>query len=335
MPARKVNVKKTTASRTHAGSISIAIPVFNEEQSIPLLLEHLRPVLEKLPYAFEILFVDDGSTDGTYQAIQSACAKDPRVKAVSFSRNFGHQAALTAGIQYASGDAVITMDGDLQHPPSLIPVLIEKWREGFEIVYTTRESTVDEPLLKRFTSRLFYRIINRYSQTPIQPFGADFRLLDRKVVNSLNTLEERDRFLRGLIGWLGFSAVGVPYQADARVAGTSKYTTRKMIKLAFDGMLSFSAAPLHLVTFLGLVSAFLGFLYGLYSLYVRFFTDSTITGWTSTMIVILFLGGVQLISVGILGEYLIRVYNESKGRPTFIVRRSLGFDATVQHRKKR
>jgi dolichol-phosphate mannosyltransferase len=334
MSTRKVNVKKTTGSRTHAGRISIAIPVFNEEQNIPLLLDHLRPVLDKLPYTFEILFVDDGSTDGTLGAIQSARAKDPRIKAVSFSRNFGHQAALTAGIQFASGDAVITMDGDLQHPPSLIPTLIEKWREGFEIVYTVRESTTDEPLLKRLTSKLFYRLINRFSETPIQPFGADFRLLDRKVVNSLNTLEERDRFLRGLIGWLGFTAVGVPYHADARAAGTSKYTTRKMIKLAFDGMLSFSAAPLHLVTYLGLASAFLGFLYGLYSLYVRFFTDTTITGWTSTMIVILFLGGVQLISIGILGEYLIRVYNESKGRPMFVVRYSVGLDAADSHGKR-
>lgn len=328
-------MKKTPVPRKPADTVSLAIPVYNEAENIPLLLDRLRPVIDKLPYAFEILFIDDGSSDGTYRRIKEAQKTDPRIKAISFSRNFGHQAALTAGLQYASGDAVITMDGDLQHPPSLIPVLLEKWREGFQIVFTTRESTVDEPFLKRLTSRLFYGIINKFSDTPVQRYAADFRLLDRAVVNSLNTLEERDRFLRGLIGWLGYSAVGVPYKADARAAGTSKYTTRKMIKLAFDGILSFSAAPLHLVTYLGIASAFFSFLYGVYSLYVRFFTDTTITGWTSTMIVILFLGGVQLISIGILGEYLIRVYNESKRRPLFIVRDSLGIEPSRKTGLKR
>jgi dolichol-phosphate mannosyltransferase len=220
------------------------------------------------------------------------------------------------------------MDGDLQHPPSLIPTLIEKWQEGFQIVFTTREATADEPFLKRLTSKLFYRIINTFSETPVQPFAADFRLLDRAVVESLNTLKERDRFLRGLIGWLGFSAIGVSYVADARIAGTSKFTLKKMIKLALDGIVSFSAAPLHLVTYLGLIVACLSFLYGLYSLYVRFFTNSAVPGWTSLLITVLFLGGVQLISIGIVGEYLIRVYNESKQRPLYIVRDALG----VEHR---
>jgi glycosyltransferase involved in cell wall biosynthesis len=318
-------VKKNQRSRKNP-TISIVIPVFNEVETVPILFDHLKRVLLPLPFDFEILFVDDGSTDGTYLAIKDLQKRDRRVKALSFSRNFGHQAALTAGLQYASGDAVITMDGDLQHPPSLIPTLIEKWNEGFEIVYTTRESTADESFFKKMTSRLFYRIINAFSETPVQPFAADFRLLDRAVVKSLNTLEERDRFLRGLIGWLGFSAVGVPYTADPRAAGTSKYTTRKMIKLAFSGIISFSAAPLHLVTYLGITASFLGFLYGIYSLYVRFFTNDTVQGWTSLVIVILFLGGVQLISVGILGEYLIRVYDETKRRPVYIVRDSLGLE---------
>jgi glycosyltransferase involved in cell wall biosynthesis len=318
-------VKKNQRSRKNP-TISIVIPVFNEVETVPILFDHLKRVLLPLPFDFEILFVDDGSTDGTYLAIKDLQKRDRRVKALSFSRNFGHQAALTAGLQYASGDAVITMDGDLQHPPSLIPTLIEKWNEGFEIVYTTRESTADESFFKKMTSRLFYRIINAFSETPVQPFAADFRLLDRAVVKSLNTLEERDRFLRGLIGWLGFSTVGVPYTADPRAAGTSKYTTRKMIKLAFSGIISFSAAPLHLVTYLGITASFLGFLYGIYSLYVRFFTNDTVQGWTSLVIVILFLGGVQLISVGILGEYLIRVYDETKRRPVYIVRDSLGLE---------
>ncbi len=324
-------VKKTQPSRKNL-SLSIVIPVFNEVESIPILFDQLRKVLHGLPFNFEILFVDDGSTDGTYLAIRDIQQRDRRVKALSLSRNFGHQAALSAGLQYASGNAVITMDGDLQHPPSLIPTLIEKWREGFEIVYTTRESTADESLFKKMTSRLFYRIINLFSETPVHPFAADFRLLDRSVVRSLNTLEERDRFLRGLIGWLGFSTVGVPYTADPRAAGKSKYSVGKMIKLALNGIISFSSAPLHLVTYLGIVASILGFLYGVYSLYVRFFTNDTVQGWTSLVILILFLGGVQLISIGILGEYLIRVYDETKRRPLFIVRDSLGLEPADGHK---
>lgn len=300
--------------------------MFNEEENIPVLFDRLKTILRELPYTFEILFIDDGSTDGTYLTIKDLQQRDRRVKALSFSRNFGHQAALTAGLQYATGDAVITMDGDLQHPPSLIPTLIEKWQEGFQIVYTTRESTVGEPFLKKITSRLFYRIINAFSDTHVQPFGADFRLLDRSVVNSLNTLEERDRFLRGLIGWMGYSATGVPFTADARVAGTSKYSTRKMMKFALDGILSFSAAPLHLVTYLGLIVSFLSFLYGFYSIYAYFFTSLTIPGWTSILVAVLFLGGVQLISIGFVGEYLIRIYNEAKGRPLYIIKDTVNLD---------
>lgn len=323
-------VKKTRRHRQATPTISIAIPVYNEEESIPILLEHLKPVLEKLPYMFEILFIDDGSTDGTYQTIRDFQKHDRRIKALSFSRNFGHQAALTAGLQHAAGDAVITMDGDLQHPPSLIPTLIGKWRDGYRIVYTTREATVDEPFFKRLTSRLFYRLINAFSETPVQPFGADFRLLDRSVVASLNTLEERDRFLRGLIGWMGFTAIGVPFTAESRVAGTSKYNTKKMFKLALDGVMSFSAAPLHFVTYLGLIVSLLSFLYGFYSIYAYFFTNLTIPGWTSILVAVLFLGGIQLISIGFVGEYLIRVYNETKGRPSFIIKESLGIDTTQQ-----
>jgi glycosyltransferase involved in cell wall biosynthesis len=319
-------VKKKSSVQKKSQLVSIAIPVYNEIESIPILYDRLKPVLEKLPFVFEIIFVDDGSDDGTYAAIQKLRQQDHRIKAISFSRNFGHQAALTAGLQYAAGDAVITMDGDLQHPPTLIPTLIEKWREGNQIVFTIRESTADESFFKKLTSKLFYRIMNASSKTPVQPFGADFRLLDRAVVDSLNTLEERDRFLRGLIGWLGFSAVGVPFTADARAAGKSKYSTRKMLKFAVDGILSFSAAPLHLVTFLGFIVSVLSFAYGAYSLYAYFFTDRTIPGWTSLLVTILFLGGVQLISIGFLGEYLLRVYNETKRRPLYIIKDSLNID---------
>lgn len=323
-------MKKTSSSRKPLRSISIAIPVYNEEEALPLLHEQLSPILATLPYAFEILFIDDGSTDNTFQIIKNLQKQDRRIKAVSFSRNFGHQAALTAGLQYATGDAVITMDGDLQHPPSLIPTLIERWQAGFQIVYTIRELTVGEPVFKKFTSRLFYRLMNAFSETPIQPSAADFRLLDRAVVRNLNTLEERDRFLRGLIGWMGFSATGVSYTAESRVAGTSKYSARKMLRLAIDGLMSFSAAPLHLVTYLGLIVSALSFLYGLYSIYAYFFTNLTIPGWTSLLVAVLFLGGVQLISIGFVGEYIIRIYNEAKGRPLFIIKDSLSVDVHEQ-----
>jgi dolichol-phosphate mannosyltransferase len=319
--------KKKSAPPKKSQAISIVIPVYNEVENIPILYDHLIPVLENLPFTFEIMFVDDGSNDGTYAAVQRLQAHDGRIKAISFSRNFGHQAALTAGLQYAAGDAVITMDGDLQHPPALIPTLIAKWQEGHQIVFTVREATADESLFKKMTSNLFYRIINASSKTPVQPFGADFRLLDRAVVSSLNTLEERDRFLRGLIGWLGFSSVGVPFTADARAAGTTKYSTRRMLNFALDGILSFSATPLHLVTLMGLVVSALSFVYGAYSLYAYFFTERTIPGWTSLLVTVLFLGGVQLISIGILGEYLLRVYNETKRRPLYIIKDALNIDA--------
>ena len=322
--------KKKAPSPKKAQTISIVIPMYNEVENVHLFYDHLKASLKSLPYSFEILFVDDGSSDGTYQAIQRLQKHDRQIKAISFSRNFGHQAALSAGLQFATGDAVITMDGDLQHPPSLIPTLIEKWQEGNQVVFTIRESTADESFFKKLTSKLFYRIMKASSQTPVQPFGADFRLLDKAVVASLKTLEERDRFLRGLIGWLGFSSVGVSFTADARAAGTSQYSTRKMMKFALDGILSFSATPLHLVTFLGLVVSMLSFVYGIYSLYAYFFTERTIPGWTSILVTILFLGGVQLISIGFLGEYLLRVYNETKRRPLFIIKDSLNVD-TTQH----
>ena len=321
-------MKKAVTSRKNAPLISVVIPVYNEAANVPVLADELLEVFKKLPFKFEVLFVDDGSTDTTYRAVQDLRQKDRRTKALSLSRNFGHQAALTAGLEFAQGEAVITMDGDLQHPPSLIPALLEQWQNGNQIVYTIRDETEGEPFLKKMTSRIFYRLMNAFSETSIQPFAADFRLLDRKVVDSLKTIEERDRFLRGLIGWVGFSSIGVTYKADARFAGRSKYTFRKMMRLALDGIVSFSATPLHLVTYLGLAVSFLSFLYGLYSLYSYFFTDRTVPGWTSILVTVLFLGGVQLVSIGVLGEYLIRVYNEAKGRPLYIIKDSLGIDTS-------
>ncbi len=311
-------MKRKATHRKH-GLISLVIPAFNEEDSIPALYSELSPVLKSLPYTFEIIFVDDGSTDATLQTLKSLSASDKRIKVISLSRNFGHQAALTAGMDHARGKCVITMDGDLQHPPSLLPSLIGRWEEGSEVVITIRKETKDDPFLKKRLSHLFYRVINDLSRTRIHPSAADFRLLDRKVLSGLSSIRERDRFLRGLISWIGFKTTTVTYEADARYAGKTKYTWRTMIRFALDGIVSFSAAPLHLVFYTGLVVSFLSFLYALYSLYGYFFTSRMVPGWTSLLLTVLFLGGVQLVSIGILGEYLIRVYDESKGRPIYII----------------
>lgn len=319
-------MQQTMSASNSTKTVSIVIPVFNEEEALPILFDRLTAVLSTLPYSFELFFIDDGSTDRAYQVIKNLQLRDSRIKAISFSRNFGHQAALTAGLQYATGDAVITMDGDLQHPPALIRILLEKWQEGFQIVYTTRKLTVDEPVFKKLCSRLFYRIINTFSETPIQPFGADFRLLDRSVVQSLNTLKERNRFLRGLIGWMGYSSIGITFTAEARVAGVSQYSTRKMLKLAIDGLMSFTAAPLHFFTCFGLCISSLSFLYVFYCIYAYFFTNLTIHGWTSILVAVLFLGGMQLISIGLIGEYIVYIYNETKGRPIYIIKDSLNIE---------
>lgn len=302
----------------------MVIPAFNEADNLVPLFDELRRVTDALPYSFEFIIVDDGSTDDTLPKIERLASKDSRVRGLSLSRNFGHQAALTAGLDVARGDAVITMDGDLQHPPRFIPELLLRWKDGFGVVQTVREGTVGEPFLKRLTSKIFYGILNAFSETPVHPSAADFRLLDRSVVTSLQSMTERDRFLRGLISWVGFSSTTFPYRADARRAGTTKYSPGRMWKLAVDGLTSFSAAPLHAVGYLGIIVSILSFLYGAYSLYAYFFTNLTIPGWTSLLVAVLFLGGVQLISIGILGEYLLRVYNESKGRPLYIVKKTIG-----------
>lgn len=249
---------------------------------------------------------------------------DPRVKAISFSRNFGHQAALSAGIDYARGDAVIMMDGDLQHPPELLPTLIQYWLDGNDIVYTVREDTVGVSKFKLRTARWFYSLINKIGNVNIPPNTADFRLLSRPVLNELKRLDERALFLRGLVQWVGFTHHAVPYTADKRFAGTTKYHIRNMLKLAMDGITSFSNAPLHLSLYLGFTISMFSFLYGLFAIYMKLFTDSVLPGWTSILVAVLFLGGVQLITIGIIGLYVGKLYTEVKNRPRYIVRDVLG-----------
>lgn len=321
--------KKKPSARKKAQVVSIAIPVYNEAENIAVLYDHLKLVLEKLPFTFEIIFVDDGSSDGTYVAIQKLQAQDRRVKAISFSRNFGHQAALTAGLQYATGDAVITMDGDLQHPPSLIPEMIDRWQEGFEIVSTIRNETAGVSRLKLATAKWFYRLINWIGNISLPPNSSDFRLLARPVVDELNRLGERALFLRGLVQWIGFRQTSIQYDAFERFAGKTKYTWRAMIRLAADGITSFSNFPLILSMYLGSVVSTLSFLYALFVIYQKLFTNDLIQGWATLLAAILFLGGIQLITIGIVGIYLGKLFTEVKKRPRFVIRQRIGLSTSA------
>ncbi|HVN66824.1 MAG TPA: glycosyltransferase family 2 protein [Candidatus Sulfotelmatobacter sp.] len=304
--------------------LSIVVPVYNEQESLKELHDRLTAVLKPLNLHYEIIMVDDGSTDGSLAVIGELRRHDPRVKFLSFSRNFGHMIALTAGLDHAAGRAVITLDADLQHPPSLIPILIEKWRAGAEVVNTLRQETKGAALFKSLSAGFFYWLLNRIARLDLPANAADYRLLDRRVVDSLKTVRERSRFLRGLVRWVGFKQVSVNYEADARFAGRTKYSTGRMVAFALDGITSFSAFPLRLATYLGLTVAGFSFFYILYAVYIRLFTSRAIEGWTSVLVTVLFIGGVQLIFLGVLGEYLSRVFEETKQRPLYVLREKAG-----------
>lgn len=297
--------------------ISIVIPAFNEENNLEVVFQDLKEVLES--YIYECIFVDDGSSDNTFNRIKTLASKHKEVLGISFSRNFGHQTALLAGLQEASGDIVITMDGDGQHPPQLIPELIETYEKGFEIVNTKRLSTEDTGILKNSSSKAFYKIMNRLTDIHIEPASSDFRLMSRKAVEAFLKIEEKDRFTRGLVSWMGFKQTAVSYTAPARISGSSKYTYRKMLTLAWDGITSFSSKPLRFSLYAGLFSLIFGAVYSIYILII-FAMGNTIPGWASMMLVILLLGGIQLLSLGIIGAYLSRIFNEAKNRPHYFIK---------------
>lgn len=304
--------------------ISIILPCFNEEDNINELCSRLSSITETVGEPYEIIFVDDGSTDNTLNKMIALCKTEKQYKVIEFSRNFGHQQAICAGLDYAKGDAVIMMDSDLQHPPELIPALIEKWKQGYEIVYTVRNDPPGTSIFKKITARAFYKLINILAKINIPENSADFRLLDKKVVKQFRSLKEKTKFFRGLINWVGFKQYAIYYDAAPRYAGKSKYTVWKMMRFAFDGITSFSAFPLHIATILGTIVSVLSFFYAAYALYIRLFTQKALPGWASVLVAVLFLGGVQLLSLGIIGEYLSRVYTETKSRPTYIVRNVYG-----------
>lgn len=310
----------------NAHLLSIVVPCYNEQEVINESIRRLQQIATSIPEMnVEFVFVDDGSSDATSEMIRQAGAEDSRIKLVRFARNFGHQVAATAGIDCAAGDAVVLIDADLQGPPEVIHEMLSKWFEGYDVVYGTRCRREGETTFKILTARYFYRLLNYMSDIPIPHDTGDFRLMGRNVVNVLQSMPERDRFLRGMVSWVGFRQTSVFYDRAERYAGTSKYPLRKMLRFALDGFFSFSSKPLQLSIAFGMFVAGLALLGMFYVIALRLFTNNWVEGWAALMVAILFIGGVQLISIGVLGEYIGRIYGEVKRRPLYVVSEYNGF----------
>lgn len=301
--------------------ISIVIPAYNEAENCATIANEIKSIFANINYQYTITFIDDGSTDSTAQVLERLSSSDKSIKYISFSRNFGHQAALKAGLENSFGDCTISMDCDMQHPPELLSKLIEKWEEGYDIVYTCRREDHKLPLFKRLSSKLFYRVLNSLSNVKIEAGTADFRLMDRKAVEAINSLTESEPFIRGLVKWIGFSQYAISYSPGQRIAGESKYTLSKMINLALEGVTSFSVKPLYIAIWIGFIMALIGILGIPYVIY-SFVAGHALAGWSSTMIAIIFFGGLQLLMTGIIGVYLGKVFVGSKQRPAYIIKKS-------------
>ncbi len=304
-------------------TFSIIAPIYNEIDNITALYERVSGVMDSTGEPWEFVMIDDGSSDGSTESILELSKKDHKIVPVIFARNFGHQIAVTAGLDYSRGEAVIIIDADLQDPPEVILDLIGKWREGYEVVYAIRSKREGESWFKLFTASVFYRLIQRITDVNLPMDTGDFRLLDRKVVEVMNQMRERHRFLRGMSVWVGFKQTGVEYERAERVAGETKYSLKKMFRLASDAITGFSYFPLQLATYLGFFAAGIGILAILVMIVLRLTGSQLFFGQAATLIAVLFLGGVQLISIGMLGEYVGRLYDEAKGRPLYIVRKDL------------
>lgn len=298
---------------------SIIAPVFNEEESLPVLLKRVREVMDSTGESWELVLIDDGSRDRSAELMRQMAEEDERVRPIIFARNFGHQIAVTAGLDFCQGDAAVIIDADLQDPPEVILEMIAKWKEGNQVVYAVRKEREGESFFKKFTASLFYRIIFRITDIKIPLDTGDFRLLDRKVIDVMGKMRERHRFLRGMSSWVGFKQTGVEYKRAARFAGTTKYPFKKMLKLALTAITSFSYFPLQLATYVGFIAAGLAVVAIPVVIIMRLTGSNAFIGQASTLLAVLFLGGVQLLSLGILGEYVGRIYDEVKGRPLYIV----------------
>lgn len=299
--------------------LSVVIPVYREEEVLPLFYQRLKAVLESLNLSYEMLFVDDQTDEPTVRLLKEIADEDACVKVISLSRNFGHQVALTAGIDHAAGAAVLMLDGDLQHPPELIPTLLDHWRQGYDIVYTIRQRTEGISPFKRVFSRLFYLLMSKIADVDMDFNCADFRLMSRKAVDGFKQVRERARFIRGIVGWMGYRKVGIPFTSVEREKGQTKYSPRKLLKFALDGILSFSVVPIRLISLLGLMISGISFLYFLRILYYVFFNQGKWPEHLPTLTLILFVAGIQLVMMGVLGEYLAQVFTETKNRPLYLV----------------
>ena len=314
--------------------LSVIIPIYNEEEVLPETYKRLSVVMERFGESYELIFVNDGSRDRSPHMLADLCAQDRNVKFINFSRNFGHQPAITAGMDYARGQAVVVIDADLQDPPELILEMVGKWRDGFDVVYGKRTKRKGESLFKKITSKLFYRFLRSMTKVDIPKDTGDFRLIDRKVCDAMKALPERNRYVRGLVSWVGFKQTAVEFVREERFAGETKYPLRKMIKLAMDGITSFSYKPLKFATGLGFVFAIVSFIYLVVVIFLALFTDRTVSGWASSMVIQLFSTGTILIVLGIIGEYIGRIFDEIKDRPTYIVRETIGFEEKKQAEEK-
>lgn len=306
--------------------LSIVVPMYNEEEMVPILVERLTDALAGVVKTHEIVCVNDGSRDGTAEALARAHEKDMRVRVINLSRNFGKEIALTAGLDHASGDAVIPMDADLQDPPELIAEMLEKWREGYDVVYAVRRRRTNDSMMKRRSAHAFYSVMSRLSGFELPENAGDFRLMDRRVVVALSGLRENNRFMKGLFAWVGYRTAKVEYDRPARAAGQTKFNYWKLWNLALEGITGFSTLPLRLAGYLGALVAFLSMLYGLYLVVRTVFWGTDVPGYASLMVAVLFMGGVQLIVLGTIGEYLGRVYNETKRRPLYLTQNMLGIE---------
>jgi glycosyltransferase involved in cell wall biosynthesis len=309
---------------------SLVLPACDEAETIPELLRRLHDVLDRLDGSAEVVFVDDGSVDATYDLLADASRSDPRFRVVQLSRNFGHQAAITAGLEFARGRAAIIMDADLQDPPEVILELAAKWREGYEVVYAVREDRPGDSVFKRASASVFYAALRRMSDIDVPVRVGDFRLVDRRALEAFLSMRESNRYVRGMFGWIGFRQVGVPYRRDPRYAGRSKYGLRKMFRLAFDGLVGFSTAPLRMALKLGFALAALSLLSGIAAIALKLAGAYVVPGWASLTVAVTFLGGVQLWMIGVMGEYVGRIQDEVRQRPLYIVRQTEGFTPRVE-----
>jgi polyisoprenyl-phosphate glycosyltransferase len=312
--------------RLDTPTYSFVIPVLNEEECLPELLDRLRGTMEQLDGPTEVIFVDDGSRDRSYELIDAACRADPRFRAIRFSRNFGHQMAITAGLDFAAGDAVIVMDADLQDPPEVALDLVARWRDGCDVVHAVREEREGGSAFKLATASLFYRLLAKIGDVHVPGNAGDFRLMDRRAVEAFKLMRENNRYIRGMFGWIGFRQCTIPYARSARFAGTTKFSVRKMMKFAFDGIISFSSAPLRLALRVGFILSGLAITAGIVAIVLKLSGALEVPGWTSMIFAITFLGGVQLLTIGVMGEYVSRIHDEVRGRPLYLVSETRGFE---------